>query len=138
MGTKITIDELASLISDDINKYSEEVVDNLNQVLKKSANNIKENIKVSAPRSGDKQAKGYKALADSFTIKETKEVKGNSYTIWSPKKYRIVHLLENGFYHVRGKRRIAGRPFMRPSFEKEKPNIDREVLKAIKGGNING
>lgn len=130
----VSLDRLADVISEELTSYNERVVVKINDALKSSANTIKKTIKSTAPRSGDKQSNGFKPLADSFTVKEEKNIDGNNYIICSPKKYRIIHLLENGFYHVRGKKNIQGKPFMRPAFEKEKPQLENEIIKIVKGG----
>lgn len=130
---EVRTDEIVDTISHLLDNYKESVIESLNKTFENSAKSIVKDIKKTCVRSKRSSPK-YVHLADSFKVKKEENVDGNTYIVWSPKKYRIAHLVESGFFHKRGKRMIQGRPFLRPAFEREKPNLEKNIKKIIQEG----
>ena len=125
---EIDVGDVGSVIMEDINKYSDEVISNLEILLDQTADEIIDYIKSNAPRSGHSS----NALADSFI----KEVFGSGLekriVIYSKTKGGLVHLIEFGFTHRSGTK-VSPRPFMRPAYDKFAPNMVEKMKEIIQG-----
>lgn len=126
-----TLDTAIKEISKLIELYSEEVKDELEERLDKTADEILSYIASNCPKSGY----GSNHLADSFI--KTEQGTGANKTIYisSSSKGRLVHLIELGFKHRSGKH-VAAHPFMRPAYDTFTPSMLEDIHKIISGGSL--
>ncbi len=118
-------DKLNAAIEKSVVEYTDEVVQQIEMSLDKTADEIIDYIREKAPRSGMRNA-----LADSF-VKESYGEGANKIVVISSKtKSGLVHLVEFGFKHRSGKV-VAARPFMRPAFESLSPQMLEEIRQII-------
>ena len=124
----IELGSLGKRISEEVESYSEKVLDDALERLDKTADEILDYIKSNAPRG-----KHSEHLADSFTKKTYGEGKNKTIVIYSETKGSIVHLIELGFKHRSGKL-VPARPFLRPAYDEFTPKMIEDIKRIIKGG----
>ena len=121
---KTSIDQLASVVMDDLNEYAEMTTDKVKKAVKDAGNTVKQSINSSAPVRTGKYAK-------SWRVKNTKETSQSlEVTVFSPSRYMLSHLLENG-HAKRGGGRVEGRPHIKPAEEKGKEQLVEDIKDAL-------
>lgn len=96
MATKVSIDQMASVIMDGLKEYADLATDDLKAVVKKTGNEVRKQIQSTAPKASGKYIK-------SWSVKTTKESSnGMEVTVYSRNRYQLAHLLEFG-HAKRGK-----------------------------------
>ena len=124
-----SLDELGVRISDLIKDYADDVKEGLEDRLDETAKQILDYIKSNCPRSDS----GTNHLADSFILTTVGSGVNKTIYISSGTKGRLVHLVELGFKHIRGKH-VEARPFMRPAYETFTPEMLEDIKKIIERG----
>lgn len=121
------IDDLAKLITEAVGEYTEDVT----KAIEKRANKAADTIREEAARDAPRDTGGY---AEGFAKSNVSERNGvRRYAIWNKKKPYLGHLLEFG--HVkRGGGRVAGKPHMRPAFDKEATAFQDDIRRIIRNG----
>lgn len=119
--------DMIQKIEDIINDETKEIIKLLEKKLDEAAIQIIELIKESAPRSGRKGA-----LADDFIKEDIGKGHLKTIVIYAKNKGSITHLLEFGFRHKNGTY-VAGRPFIRASFDYITPKMLDEIRGIISG-----
>ena len=130
---KITPADLSRVISDMLELYSEDVQKNVNKAGRKAVNELVRITKDTAPYNVKHHGRHF---ADCIASKETKNsVKGSTFT-WYVKApcYRLTHLLVHGHMNRHGTGRIKGDPFLRNAWDKVRPQYEKDVEEAVKGG----
>jgi hypothetical protein len=122
----ISIDDLAREIADSVRIYTEEVTEELEQLVDETARNIRNSTEQNAPKKTGKYARG-------FIVTKTDKPGKTRRTVWNKKNYRLVHLLEMG-HAKRGGGRVAGKPHLRPAYDQHADNFKREVRNILQGG----
>lgn len=122
----VRIDQLANAITSTIRDYTDAVTDSIEKKVDAVTDATKEGIQANAPKRTGKYAKGFKV-----TRRGSPGRKSN--VIWNRKHYRRVHLLEFG-HAKRGGGRVAGRPHMRPAYERHAANLPDEIKRIIRNG----
>lgn len=122
-----TLDNLAELIMDEVNSYTEHVVKKLEAKLDETADKILEYIKSNAPRSGQKNG-----LADDFVKADVGSGVNKTIVIYGKEKGMLVHLIEFGFMHRSGKY-VNPRPFLRPAYDAFTPKMLEDIKVIIRG-----
>lgn len=122
-----TLDNLAELIMDEVNSYTEHVVKKLEAKLDETADKILEYIKSNAPRSGQKDG-----LADDFVKADVGSGVNKTIVIYGKEKGMLVHLIEFGFMHRSGKY-VNPRPFLRPAYDTFTPKMLEDIKVIIRG-----
>ena len=103
MATKVSIDQMASVIMDGLKEYADLATDDLKAAVKKTGNEVRKQIQSTAPKASGKYSK-------SWSVKTTKESSnGMEVTFYSRNRYQLAHLLEFG-HAKRGGDRVAARP----------------------------
>lgn len=133
----IDIDNLTDTLIDDLKKYRQQKISNVNQILEEEAEKLLEDIKTTAPVSN----KNGIHLKDTF-IKEAiipkkkKNLKVNQkYSIHSKSnyhKYSIVHLVELGFTNKRANKYIPGKNFMQNALNKRKKEFSERIEEELR------
>lgn len=121
---KTSIDQLASVVMEDLNEYAEMTTDKVKKAVKDAGNTVKQSINSSAPVRTGKYAK-------SWRVKNTKETSQSlEVTVFSPSRYMLSHLLENG-HAKRGGGRVEGKPHIKPAEEKGKEQLVEDIKHAL-------
>mgnify|MGYP002515595411 CR=1 FL=1 len=123
----LNIDKVGESILDIANDYVDKTTVELEATLEETADKILDYIRTNAPRSGKSNA-----LADSFIKESYSSGLDKRIVIYSKTKGSLVHLIEFGFTHVGGKK-IKGRPFMRPAYDKFAPEMIEKMKQIMEG-----
>lgn len=121
---KIKTSEINVTIQNELNGYSERVQEKLRNSIDDTSKKIRSEIKTSAP-----QRMG--AYANSWRVKNTQNTFSHyENTVYSPKHYTRVHLLENG-HALRQGGRAKAQPHVLPAQEKYSKEFEKEIIKII-------
>ena len=127
MGQTVKPERLADAIMQQLNEYRDLAVDGLKKSVKSAGKTVKQEINKSAPVRTGKYAK-------SWSTKVTEESSsGIKVTVYSPSRYRIAHLLENG-HAKRGGGRVRAIPHIKPAEEKGIKKLEDDLTKVLKKG----
>ena len=125
MGSNVKIDEMANEIMKGLTVYADLATDEMKSAVKKAGKTVKDEIKVNAPKKTGKYASSWRA-------KTTMETANSMHlTVYSPKKYQLAHLLENG-HAKRGGGRTAARPHIAPAEEAGIEKLESEIERALR------
>lgn len=126
MSESVKIDNLASEVMKSLDEYKDLASDELKKAVKAAGKTVKEEINASAPVRTGKYRK-------SWTTKVTQETAdGIEVTVYSPSRYQIAHLLENG-HAKRGGGRVRAIPHIKPAEEKGEQQLESDLTKALGG-----
>lgn len=128
MAKTIKPDKLATEISQNLELYSEEVRERVDNAGRKAMKRLVQITRETAPVGNRKNGK----FAASISSKEIKTPKGNQF-LWYVKapNHRLTHLLVHGHAKVNGGR-VAGNPFLSNALSKVLPEYEEEVKEAVK------
>ena len=125
MSETVSIDRMAEAIMEGLNEYAELAADEMKSAVKKSAKTVKDEIGSGAPERTGKYAK-------SWRTKTTKEsANALEITVYSPSRYMLAHLLENG-HAKRGGGRVRAIPHIAPAEQHGAEQLEREIEEALK------
>ena len=125
MSDRISVDGLAEAIMDRLEEYKDLAVDEMKTAVKAAGKTVKEGIAQTAPGSGK--------YANSWISRTTAESSSDiEVTVYSPRRYRIAHLLEKG-HLLRNGQRSRAFPHIAPSQEKGEDQLMSDLEKALKG-----
>lgn len=118
------VDSLADEIMKGLQEYAELADSEMKKAVKKTANEVKNEIRNNAPvRSG--------VYRKSWTVKKTAE---NSHrlemTVHSKNRYQLAHLLEKG-HAKRSGGRVAGKPHIAPAEEHGEEMLEKLIEGAL-------
>lgn len=121
----VSIDRMAEAIMEGLNEYAELAADEMKKAVKNSAKTVKDEIGSGAPERTGKYAK-------SWRTKTTKEsANALEITVYSPSRYMLAHLLENG-HAKRGGGRVRAIPHIAPAEQHGAEQLEREIEEALK------
>ena len=125
MARRITIDQFASSIHDILEKYGDEINENMEAAVKAVSRKGAQAVKSAASSTfnGKKYASGWTSRTETGRM----SAQGTIYNRTVP---GLPHLLENG-HAMRGGGRVAGRPHIKPVEEKIIQEFEQEVRKSI-------
>lgn len=126
MSRRIKIDALTDEVMKQLDEYNELATDEMKKAVKKAGKTVKDEINASAPVRTGKYAKSWqsKTTAESSTDIEV--------TVYSPSRYMLAHLLENG-HAKRGGGRVRAIPHIKPAEEVGEEQLEADITKALKG-----
>ena len=125
MSRTVSVDELASVINEDLQEYATLAAAGVKSAVRKSAKTVKEQIEVGAPtRTGH-----YKS--SWVATKQEESSQSLQMVIHSKDRYQLAHLLENG-HAKRGGGRVAGRPHIAPAEQMGEELLQSLIEKALK------
>lgn len=125
MARVVTIDQFASSIHDILEKYGDEINENMEEAVKAVSRKGAQAVKSAASSTfnGNKYASGWTSKTETGRM----SAQGTIYNRTVP---GLPHLLENG-HAMRGGGRVAGRPHIKPVEEKIIQEFEQEVRKSI-------
>ena len=127
MIVETTVDQMAVLISKALTDYKELAADEMKKAVKNAAKTVKEEIKVNAPKKTGTYSK-------SWTTKTLKDTSSEiEVVVYSPKRYMLAHLLENGHVLRKGGRTRAF-PHIKPAEEHGLKQLENELVTALQTG----
>ena len=127
MATKVSIDQMASVIMDGLKEYADLATDDLKAAVKKTGNEVRKQIQSTAPKASGKYSK-------SWSVKTTKESSnGMEVTVYSRNRYQLAHLLEFG-HAKRGGGRVAARPHIAAAEQFGIEQLEQEIERCIRNG----
>ena len=122
----VKIDQMASAIQECLDEYKEMATDEMKKAIKKAGKTVKEDINGSAPVRTGKYAK-------SWTSRVTAEDSVSlEVTVYSPSRYMLAHLLENG-HAKRGGGRVRAIPHIAPAEEHGMEQLENDLERALRG-----
>ena len=127
MSTKtVSVDQMADAIMEGLKEYNELATEQVKKAVKSSAKLVKEEINASAPVRTGRYAKSWKTK----TTKESNDTL--EITVYSPTRYMIAHLLENG-HAKRGGGRVRAIPHIKPAEEMGIEHLESDITRALGG-----
>ena len=121
---RVSVDGLAQAVMDGLEEYAELAADEMKNAVKKAATTVQKEISAGAPRRTGR-------YAGSWRTKTTKESSSElEITVYSPKRYMLAHLLENG-HAKRGGGRVAGRAHIYPAEQHGIEQLERDIEEAL-------
>lgn len=125
MSKNCSIDELADVINQGLQEYAELTAAEMKSAVRRSARTVRKEIEANAPVQSGRYAK-------SWRVKTTEE---NSQklvqTVYSPTRYMLAHLLENG-HAKRGGGRVAAKPHIDQAEAAGIEQLETEIERALK------
>lgn len=120
------IDNIASVLADELQKYSDEVAEEAKQAVDDVSQELVENIKNDSPKKTGKYAKGWTSKVE-YEDKNNKRVR-----VYNKTDYQLTHLLEYGHAKAGGGR-VEGKAHIRPNEEKAIKQLEKKIEEAVKG-----
>ena len=122
----VKIDQMASAIQECLDEYKEMATDEMKKAIKSAGKTVKEDMNGSAPVLTGKYAK-------SWTSRVTAEDSVSlEVTVYSPSRYMLAHLLENG-HAKRGGGRVRAIPHIAPAEEHGMEQLENDLERALRG-----
>ena len=120
----VPVGRMAEAIMEGLTEFAELATDEMKAAVRKSAKTVKDEIGSGAPVRTGKYAK-------SWRTKTTKEsANALVITVYSPSRYMLVYLLENG-HAKRGGGRVKAIPHIAPAEQHGVDMLEREIERAL-------
>lgn len=126
MSKSIGVSELSDAILEQLNEYKDLAVEEMNEAVKAAGKTVVNEIAANAPERTGTYAKSWKSKVTSQTQY------GIHVTVYSPTRYRIAHLLENG-HAKRGGGRVEARPHIAPAEDVGEKQLEEDIRKRLEG-----
>lgn len=126
MSRTVSVDQMAAAIEEELEKYKDLASDELKKAVKKAGKTAKSDINESAPVRTGKYAKSWKS---KVTAEDSERIQ---VTVYSPSRYMIAHLLENG-HAKRGGGRVRAIPHIGPAEEHAEEVLLEDIERALRG-----
>lgn len=125
MSDRIKVDELARVVMEGLQEYTDLATEDMKAAVKKAGNEAKKDIQANAPEDTG-------AYKKSWAVKTTKETfNAMEVTVHSRNRYQLAHLLEFG-HAKRGGGRTRAFPHIAPAEQRAAELLEREVEAALK------
>ena len=125
MSTTVSIDQMADAIMENLRDYKDLASDELKKAVIAAGNTAKKDINDSAPVRTGKYKKSWRS---KVTAESADDI---SVTVYSPSRYMIAHLLENG-HAKRGGGRVAAIPHIKPAEDHAIEQLTNDIENALK------
>ena len=126
MSRNVSVDQMAAAIEEELEKYKDLASDELKKAVKKAGKTAKSDINESAPVRTGKYAKSWKT---KVTAEDSQRIQ---VTVYSPSRYMIAHLLENG--HAKGGGgRVRAIAHIGPAEEHAEEVLLKDIERALRG-----
>lgn len=126
MSGRISVSQLTDAVMEQLDTYKDLAADEMKKAVKSAGKTVKNEINSSAPVRTGKYAK-------SWTSRTTAESSSDiEVTVYSPSRYMLAHLLENG-HAKRGGGRVQAFPHIAPAQEIGEKQLESDITNALKG-----
>ncbi|MBR0161887.1 MAG: HK97 gp10 family phage protein [Oscillospiraceae bacterium] len=125
MGKKVTIDQMASEIEKQLDEYRDLTSTQVKKAVKDAGNTVKKQISATAPVKSGRYAKSWRSKTTMETSSKL-EV-----TVYSPSRYMLAHLLENG-HAKRGGGRVRAIPHIAPAEEAGEEKLVADIERTLR------
>ena len=123
---KVSIDNMPAEIMKGLMEYKDLATADMKTAVRKAGRTVKKDIQANAPKKTG-------AYSKNWTVKTTKETSESlEFTVYSPKKYQLAHLLEKG-HAKRGGGRTKAVPHIAPAEESAVKELESDIRKALGG-----
>ena len=126
MSRSVSIDQMADAIMEGLEEYRDLASEEVKKAVKESAKIVKDGINASAPVKTGRYAKSWRTKTTAEST-ESLEI-----TVYSPKRYMLAHLLENG-HAKRGGGRVRAIPHIKPAEQAGIEKLQSDITKALGG-----
>ena len=127
MGKKVSIDQLADAVNEQLQEYNKLSAEVVKTAVTKAGNAVKKDIGANAPRKSGRYAK-------SWRTKKTKETSTElQVTVYSPTRYMLAHLLEHG-HAKRGGGRVRAIPHIASAEEAAEEALMKDIERGLTSG----
>ena len=110
MSQTVSVDELANAINEALQEYATLAADDMKKCISEAGKTVRKEIKNHAPKGTGKYGK-------SWRVKKVHEDNQHlELVVYSPSRYFLAHLLENG-HAKRNGGRVSARPHIAPAEE---------------------
>lgn len=123
--SKVTVTGMADAITEALQDYADVAGDEMKKAVTKAAKTVQKEIKSNAPRRSGQYAKSWK------TKKNGETATGIGYTVYSPNRYQVAHLLEFG-HAKRGGGRVAALPHIAKAEQSGKDQLLESLGRALR------
>lgn len=120
----VSIEQMADVIMEGLQEYADLATDDMKKAVKKAGNTVKTQINATAPKRTGKYAKSWKAKNTRETSTELQV------TVYSPTRYMLAHLLENG-HAKRGGGRVKAIPHIAPAEAVGEEQLIKDIESAL-------
>ena len=122
MARKISVDDLAEMISKTLAEYSEETAELVADECKQIAKEAVKKLSKESPQQTGKYAKGWKVSVAYRSLTSFR------YVIHNQKRYQLTHLLEDSHVIKNGTKRVYGKTEGIPHIKPVREWVERELL----------
>lgn len=116
----IKIDELANAVTDALREYSEELMEDVKDSVRSSAEVCVSELKITSPELTGSYKKGWR-IKTAFESSDDIRLQVHNAT-----DYQLTHLLENGHANVDGGR-TSGKPHIGPAADNAAQLLEKDV-----------
>ena len=120
----VSIEQMADVIMEGLQEYADLATDDMKKAVKKAGNTVKTQISATAPKHTGKYAKSWKAKNTRETSTELQV------TVYSPTRYMLAHLLENG-HAKRGGGRVKAIQHIAPAEAVGEEQLIKDIESAL-------
>ena len=121
---RVSVDRMADAIMGGLQEYADLATDELKAAVKQAAATVKKGISANAPVRTGRYAK-------SWSMKTTDESATKlEITVYSPRRYMLAHLLENG-HAKRGGGRVRAIPHIAPAEQAGIQELEERIERAL-------
>lgn len=122
---KVQINDMADAINEGLMEYAKLATEDMKKAVKKAGNTAKKEVSARAPEDTGQ-------YSQSWRSRVTNEYSNSiNVTVYS-KRYRLVHLLENG-HALRNGGRVAARPHVAPAEKIAAEQLEKDIKSALGG-----
>ena len=114
-----------------VEQYGKELKDEMDVQFKEAAEQLKEIVNSTAPRS-NRHSEIH--LRGSFDVTQKTKKGSKIWVVWSPKDYQLVHLVEYGHVQYLTGHFVQPQPFFIPAYDQVKGPLVDKIKETIKQG----
>lgn len=123
---KISVNDLAEAIANELQQYSQDVADGLKEEVKQVAKECKQEIQRNSPVLTGSYKRGWR---DQVVYENREDVR---VVVRNKTDYQLTHLLENGHAKVNGGR-VEGKPHIGPAEQNAEKKLMQKVKVVVRG-----
>ena len=124
MSQTVSVDELANAINEALQEYATLAADDMKKCINEAGKTVRKEIKSHAPKGTGKYGK-------SWRVKKVKEnAQHLELVVYSPSRYYLAHLLENG-HAKRNGGLVSARPHIAPAEEIGEDKLIKDLESAL-------